>query len=372
MLNSIEHYRQIDIIRNIETEIEKDVGVKLFDISHWNSGNEYKKGLLAKIELVKLNDFFDYNYSYSFNSEVLHKLLNLHLNASECALSSSATSAIASICATISELGMSKICLLNPSYFSTIECLKLNSLSITTLCYEYDGLYHIPFDKIKKLHPDVVWITQPVFSTGTYIPTDELAMLAKMDYFLVCDASMCDIYNYPTINFDFDKSIIFFSPHKVVSINGIKFCYILCNKLFRSKIEDWGDIFSGSLPATSLLAINHYLSSNYKVCLDYHNAFIRKSKAKIKSTIDSNTIIEPCGNSKGSYETFTITKCLYSNSIDCNLLKDLFASTLVSFLPGCVNKFPVENGFCFRLNHTLDINRTSNAFMKIINYFGHH
>lgn len=372
MLNSIEHYRQIDIIRNIESEIEKDFGVRPFDISHWNSGDNYKKGLLAKFELDKLDNFFDYNYSYSYDSDVLHKILHLHPNAIECALSNSATSAIATICAVISELGMNKVCLLNPSYFSTIECLKMNGASVNTLCYEYDGQYHIPFDKIKELHPDVVWITQPVFSTGTYIPTDELELLAKMNNFLVCDASMCDMCNYPTIKFDFDKGVIFFSPHKVISINGIKFCYILCNKLMRSKIEDWGDIFSGSLPATSTLAINHYLSSNYKSCLDYHNAFICESKSKIKSIIGSNTLIKPCGDSKGSYETFSIMNYSYANSIDYNQLKEIFASTLVSFLPGCVNKFPVENGFCFRLNHTLDTNRTTNAFLKILNYLCHY
>ena len=371
MENTIEHYRQIDVIREIELEIEKSLGVKPFDISHWNSGDIYKSGMLSKVALDKLDNFLDYSYSYAYDQEILKKLLKLHPNAAECALSNSATSAIVAICATLHELGMNSVCLLNPSYFSTAECLKINGLSVNFINCEYDGIYHIPFEKIEKFHPDVVWITQPVFSTGTYLPTDELDYIAKKDFFLVCDASMCDMLNYPITKFDYDKCIVFFSPHKVVSINGVKFCYILCNKTNKTKIEDWGDIFTGNLPASSTLAINHFLSENYKKCLDYHNAFICESKRKIKK-LTYNTPIESCGDSKGSYETFTIKIYPYVDAIDREIIQEIFRSTLVSFVPGCVNKFPKENGFCFRVNHTLDTNRISNAMLKIIKYCLHH
>ena len=169
----------------------------------------------------------DYNYSYSFNSELKSKLLMKHNSFnSDVVLFNSATSAISTICTTLKALNFKKICLLCPAYFSVYESFKILNFDVKCINYKYDGKYHIPFDLIEK-DTEIIWITQPVFSTGTYIDDSELQELFAMPQIIICDGSMCDtINNLPNFAIDCKKNILLFSPQKTIGLNGIKFCYI--------------------------------------------------------------------------------------------------------------------------------------------------
>lgn len=43
MEGMLNHYRQIDIIRNADRNFIENTGIIPYDISHWNAGNEYKR-----------------------------------------------------------------------------------------------------------------------------------------------------------------------------------------------------------------------------------------------------------------------------------------------------------------------------------------
>lgn len=172
-----------------------------------------------------------------------------------------------------------------PAYFSVYESFKILNFDVKCINYKYDGKYHIPFDLIEK-DTEIIWITQPVFSTGTYIDDSELQELFAMPQIIICDGSMCDtINNLPNFAINCKKNILLFSPQKTIGLNGIKFCYILCNSIIAQKIEDWGDVVSGGLLSSSVMAIKHYLSKNYTSCLNAHNNYIYKSHSIIDDII---------------------------------------------------------------------------------------
>lgn len=371
MEEMLQHYRQIDIIRNAEKIFIENSGITPYDISHWNAGNEYKKIVMQLLNLPTITDFMDYKYSYSFNSELKSKLLMKHNSFnSDVVLFNSATSAISTICTTLKALNFKKICLLCPAYFSVYESFKILNFDVKCINYKYDGKYHIPFDLIEK-DTEIIWITQPVFSTGTYIDDSELQELFAMPQIIICDGSMCDtINNLPNFAIDCKKNILLFSPQKTIGLNGIKFCYILCNSIIAQKIEDWGDVVSGGLLSSSVMAIKHYLSKNYTSCLNAHNNYIYKSHYIIDDIIlNSDKCISKCGQSlNNTYETLTINHLPFMKNISLDFMYNFISKTHVTLIPGCVNGFDYQNGFCFRLNHTLDIMSNCIALNRIISY----
>lgn len=368
----LQHYRQIDIIRRAEEMVSIKSKIKPFDISHWNSGEQYKKILMQELELPPLEEYINYTYSYSLSPKLKNDILVKHqtVNAT-CVLFNSATSAIATVCSVLKSMKLKKVCLINPSYFSVFEYLTMLNFDVQCINYDYDGQYHIPFDLIEK-DTELVWITQPVFSTGTYLEDEELIKLLRMPYFFVCDGSMCDTINHlPNFTIDCSKAIFLFSPQKVISLNGIKFCYVLCSQPLRQAIEDWGDVISGGILASSMLAINHYLSENYARCVKIHSDYVKASHTAIDRIIsDSNNQIIKCGKSLDStYETLTINHFPYIEKLTLDIMYDLINKTYVSITPGCANGFDQQNGFCFRINHTLDISLNCMALNRIITYF---
>lgn len=371
MEGMLNHYRQIDIIRNADRSFIENTGIIPYDISHWNAGNEYKKIIMQLLNLPTITDYMDYKYSYSFNSELKSKILMKHnLPNSEVVFFNSATSAISTICTTLKAMSFRKICLLCPAYFSVYESFKILNFDVKCINYKYDGKYHIPFEMIEK-EAEIIWITQPVFSTGTYIDDSELQKLFNMPQIIICDGSMCNAINSQS-NFiaDCNKNIFLYSPQKIIGLNCMKFCYVLCNSIIAKKIEDWGDVVAGGLLSSSMMAIKHYLSPNYVSCLNAHNKYIHKSHSIIDSVIlNNNECISKCGQSlNNTYETLTINQFPFTTNVSLDFMYNFICKTHVTLLPGCVNGFDYQNGFCFRINHTLDIMSNYAALNRIISY----
>lgn len=209
------------------------------------------------------------------------------------------------------------------------------------------------------------------FSTGTYIDDSELQKLFNMPQIIICDGSMCNAINSQS-NFiaDCNKNIFLYSPQKIIGLNCMKFCYVLCNSIIAKKIEDWGDVVAGGLLSSSMMAIKHYLSPNYVSCLNAHNKYIHKSHSIIDSVIlNNNECISKCGQSlNNTYETLTINQFPFTTNVSLDFMYNFICKTHVTLLPGCVNGFDYQNGFCFRINHTLDIMSNYAALNRIISY----
>lgn len=371
---SLEHYRQIDIIRTAEQNVYNCTGIKPFNISHWNSGKEYKNHLLQSLVLPKQGNSFDYIYSYNFNEIIKEEIIKKHsIDNSRCSLFSNATSAIATICTALKAQGVKNVCLLCPSYFSVLEFLSILGLSFKLINYQYyNDQFHIPFNLIDSGF-DMIWITDPVFSTGTYLIDSELKKLFELPQYIVVDGSMYSVANNKySFGIDCKKKVFIYSPQKVIGMNDLKFCYVLSDSSINNQLEDWGDVVVGGLPATSIVAIHHFLSSNYSHCLSIHNDYVKSSHMKTDRIIETtNGLIKQCGYSTdNTYESLSVNNIPYTSRITYDSIYNFIYNTLVSITPGCVNGFDRQSGFCFRINHTLDIQANCTALRRIISYLG--
>lgn len=374
----IPHLEEIKEIRQIEQRILKETNIPVVDISHWNSGDMYKEIILSQYNANMPLNISDYHYSYEYNNSqkfrVLYQLMGSTENNLDCVFIHNATSAICCIADYLKKHEYHKICILEPSYFSTYACLSSFGLNVCKepLPFDNDGNIEFPYDYIIKKKYDVVWITSPIFSTGIYFSENQIARINELEkegILLVIDESAASPNFTLTPNLCYNENIIsIFSPHKYLAINSIKFATIICPKSACKYFEDWIDVFIGGLPISTCTAIEHYLSPNYEQCLKIHDEYIESNIQQIQEICS----LFPDNYYHGAYSNY-ITMCNkaipYINSLKDINMYDIMRKTHTSFTPGYINSFSEKWGFCYRINLTLDKPVLKNCLGKLFNYF---
>ena len=168
--------------------------------------------------------------------------------------------------------------------------------------------------------------------------------------------------------FPVENIIAIFSPHKYLAINSVKFAAIICNHSVSAYIEDWIDVFVGSLPISTCMAIEHYLSDNFLNCLNLHDRYIENNLKLVQDLCVSFPNNYYYGNTT-NYITIHNKNLPYIKSLDKLNMFQIMKHTHVSFIPGYINGFSEEWGFCYRVNLTQDAVVIKNSLGRLFNYF---
>lgn len=374
----IPHLEEIKEIRKYEQDILNETNIPVVDISHWNSGDMYKNIILSQYAADTPLNISDYHYSYEYNEvikrKVLYQLIGASTNNLGCVFTCNATSAICCIADYLKKQGFKKICILEPSYFSAYACLSSFDLNVCkeTITPDSAGKIEVPCDSIIQKKYDVVWITSPIFSTGIYFTKEQISSLNKLlqnGVLLVVDESASAPNCALTPSLLPNENIIsIFSPHKYLALNSVKFAAIICANSVCEYFEDWIDVFIGALPLSSCTAIKHYLSPNYNLCLSIHDKFIRSNIQQVQelcSLFPDNYY----DGTDSNYITIRNKKISYINSLKYIDMLSIMKQTHVSFIPGYINGFTQNWGFCYRINLTLDIHILKNYLGRLFSYF---
>lgn len=362
--------QQTEIVYRVLQKYSEKYHKVPIELSTWNSGKDYKAKMMGILKFDKIHDYFDYIYSYTAEPNIIEGILNKNPQFNNCVLFNSATAAILTICQALKAKGIDEICVLKPCYFSVLECLKTLGLKVDILDYDYDGLFHIPFKRINDIKPQALWITQPVFSTGTSLPSEELKALSNCDYEIICDSAMC--ISETALFADTHNITVIYSPHKILSLNGIKFSYVLGSDAICNLLEDWSESLVGGLTTSSIVAAKHYLSDNYNFCCQANKEFIDYNRKKITELLARYTgIIYRCGRSEGVYETLYTQAVPFQEKYSYEYLFSLVETTGVCIIPECNDGFKMLNGLSFRINYTLDTNKLIYGLHRLINYWEH-
>lgn len=375
-MNKVQHLEDIKKIRSIEKTVRKEINNPIYDLSNWNSGEQYKTKIMQYYSVQVEHNFQDYRYSYEIDESIkksIMKKLNFE-SQKKCVVFPSSTSAICCICDYIKKNHLSKICILEPSYFSIGSCLSSFGLSFNREYIELNekGNPTFPYGAIIKCNYDVIWVTSPVFSTGIYYNYEnilQLLELAKKGTLLIIDESISSPHNYIGNIFNkYNNVISIISPSKYIGINSQKFCVVVCNSLIENYLFDWIDVFCGSLPSSSFFAIQHFISDNYEKCITVHDEYVKKNIeiiTDLKNKYPSNYFI----GKDSSYITIQNTKQNYFSTINYEIFYNLMKKTNASIIPGYINEFSPNWGFCYRVNLTLDHNDIKSYLGRVFNYF---
>lgn len=370
------HLEDIEKIREVEKEVSNN-GYKVFDISHWDSGKDYNKLLLSSLEIQPYYEPFKYIYNYEISPQI-HSLVENKLlqeaNTEICSiLIPSSTLSIVNIANFLQKHKLNKICLLQPSYFTVEPCLNASGLHVETRSLELSGnKFIIPLEDILSNNYDVIWITSPVFCTGTYFDETEITKLQLIldnQRFIICDESLSILGYSLRKKLSNSKFLItIHSPHKVISTNSIKFSCILCNNDYKDFFDQWIDLFCGGLPLSSYIAANHFISENYDNCLKMHLDYTDSIKQSIVTLLNKYDGQISFSHNIGQYMSIFYPMVPFKESIRFNFIKRLITCTHVSLLPGYLEGFYQELGFCFRVNLTLDKTLLITSINKVLQY----
>lgn len=371
----------MDEIFSIEEDVAKQYGFSIVNVSHWDSSTTFKKhmGQVLKLPIQSLP--WDYYYTYSIPKKDREQVLkNLgvpshQLQSTMGLLLQSSTISIVNMVNFLVHHNYKKLCVLQPAYFSVATCCSMLSLKYGTEQISFEnGHPKIPVKKILSGGYDSVWITSPIFCTG-YYPNEEnihdIASLKSAGMTLIFDESLALPGRELIRTFPIDeKTFAIYSPHKSISINGLKFSVIICQKCYEDFLEQWVDVFSGALSGSSRDAVFHYTSSNFiNECFPAYLAYIKNTKSLINGILKRFPFASMLPNTEGHYiSIFTDIKIKNKDEL-FNIIYNTIHTSMASFIPSVLNGFDDSQGFSFRVNLTGNPLEIERAVNRILQYF---
>lgn len=375
----IERLSDIERLNGLEDKFQKETGIKPFNVSSWTVSEDFKEKFLQCFCPPPTGNAVDYVYTYSFTEELRNRvLIKLGVRAEDVddamlLVLPNNTIAIVNAANLLKLCGYSKVCIVNPAYFSVSQTLRSMEIPFSTVSMERrDGKYSLPLDRIRSGGCDAVWITMPVFSTGVYLETTEInkiMTLLKDGYFVVVDESFAlygrELVRKIGIHRNF---LTICSPHKSISCNGIKFSGIITSKEYVDVLEQWVDVLCGNLPLSSCIALHHFLSGNYDECCEMFQAEMEAAKRAIQPLLEGRHHTTDW-KSAGSLLTLYFDNVPFAHTKTDTFFIDLMKNTYSSILPGWLNGLGADTNLCFRVNLALDGSSLRHALVRIVRYF---
>ena len=379
----IEHGFLMDEIFLKEKEFADLHHVEVCNVSHWNSSAQFQNEIMRVMELPEPFPIWDYYYTYNINQLDRVKLLERFglpkekVSSRAILLTQSSTLSIMNIAKFIKRAGFKRVCILRPFYFSV--SYSLDSFHVN---YEYedivwvDGNPQIPIDIIQSKQYDAIWLTSPVFCIGarySQLQLDHLAALMRQGILVISDESLA-LPGHELIRHFAGHECFWaiYSPHKAISIQGLKFSAIVYPKRYDDFLEQWIDVISGALSPSNCNAIFHYLSDNFLLCYQAYENYIHTSKKKIEKIANSFSNIDFIRNTHGHYITLFFKDLNQANTDSISFFEKLIANASSSFLPGYFHGFPDALGFCFRINLTLRHADLISSVGRIAQFLSHY
>lgn len=237
---------------------------------------------MDRIQLIPF-DFIPYIYSYELDKSQLN-ITKRNLGGSNCygcIIVNTGTSAIALVTSVLKQIDVKRILIICPVYYSVLYNFLQKGLQVTkTFLLRTDKGYQLPQKQIMDCIDDIdaIWITNPIYNTGTYIEREDIDFLKSKipsQVILVCDD--CFAANGLEMVRNFSKQSNFISIHdplKQILVNGLKFSCILYPLQYEHIIEQWSDIICGSLAYSTVQSMNFFNSDNFaKIRLQLHKHF---------------------------------------------------------------------------------------------------
>ena len=225
-----------------------------------------------------------YVFTTSFGPDITLALLHRLGNGEEASLTvcHSATSALFCTMLHVKNCGCVKVAIVAPYYFSIYRQCEVLGIDYVVIPVLADN--RLPVLEILAVNPDAVIVTSPLYSSGEYLPEEQLRsdlmLLRGKIKWMIFDEALAlpgrELSRLMTI----DPSVFFiYSPHKSIGFNAFKFAEILCDKKHETAIRQVVESFA-PLNVSCVCAVDHYLSSAFSEYVSsYYNWVNRNRKA---------------------------------------------------------------------------------------------
>src|SRR6185312_13117825 len=274
------------------------------NVSHWDPSPEFSERLRKILPFSASIDPIPYRYSYMLDQRTrVGEKLGFD-GASVCTLvTENGSSSILAAANWLSAMGVERVRLAMPAYFTTMYCLQRVGIDVLPLSLRREnGKYCWP-DQAVLNRNEALWITNPVYNTGCYslgAYADALASIIENGALAVVDEALA---RYPTV---FGKRceglrgfLGIYTPHKAVCLNGFKFSALVYHRDFDGFFDDWADILSGGLSSSAARALDHFTSPDFdrhkeafdaQICeaCEWHVSALARYGGAIETDLDAN------------------------------------------------------------------------------------
>jgi len=272
----------------------------------------------------------------------------------------------------LAAIGMKQITVCSPAYFSLFHICRRYGIEISEkfMARSPQG-YDLPeLTELNQCEPGVLWLTNPIYSTGVPIRTEDVKIIACLlegGWHVIADECLAvqgvelgrSLGHHP-------RFVGIYAPHKGICINAVKFSAILFNKRNQRFFDHWADILYGCLSISTKAAIAHFLSSNFET---YGNMFFERinlAKRFIQSAIRNTPGALSDYDSVGCFITCYFPRLKSSLGNDPHFLENVIAASGGSFIPGCRNHFDPALGFNLRINLSRDSTMFRGIFVRLL------
>jgi aspartate/methionine/tyrosine aminotransferase len=363
MLKMIPEYEELWALERVSQKYCSRHGADPFNISHWDPSAATIDLLASCLRIPKAPSLFQYLYSYDL---MVHRQLLERLGSVDpdrrCVVVPSGTNAIMFAAWWLKCLGVDRLAVLCPAYFSIFHASEIVNLAFTKIYMhrnQISGLWELPTDAIRSFIGQsplrtAIWITNPIYSAGVYLSIEGLQCIKEAlaaGVSLVADECLC-INGYELGRaLSGSRFVGLYSPHKAICMNALKFAAITFDHQFEDFFESCIDVISGPLSAAAFCAIHHFCDDNF---LEMQEVFLHhtvKAKEIVATAVrrypDS---IEFDARTAGHFITCYLRDLPGALAHNISFLENLAENTAALVIPGPRNHFSEDLGFTFRIN----------------------
>ena len=230
--SDIQELLDLEDIEESELRYCYEYGYPPFNVSTWNPTEHFSNTyLLNRIQLTPFN-YIPYLYSYELNQLQLHATKeNLGANNNYgCIIANTGTSAISLVTSVLKEIGIKRILIICPVYYSVLyNFLHKGILTAKLYLERMENGYRLPQTHITKMLNDIdaIWITNPIYNTGYYLKEEDIEFLRTKipsRIMIICDDCFAANGHELIRNFkDHSNYISIHDPLKQIMVNYIVF-----------------------------------------------------------------------------------------------------------------------------------------------------
>ena len=367
----IDELDRLEAIEEVSRRYEDAYRSVPINVSHWNTSAEFKKRMLPLLDFRMDVEPIDYLYSYYVPglAAVIRKL-GFDGSRHSYLLTTASTSSIVAVVNWLHSLSIDRLVIYGPCYFTVVHaCRALNVNVELRYLQREDGRYTLPplpvaADRV------ALWITNPIYATGQYLASGDVRRLAEYSRaggIVVLDEALAMPPLAAGRHFDSDSPFAcIYSPHKAISVNAYKFSAIVVQKRDEDFYDQWADVLTGSLPASSVAAVNHYLSATFD---EYANVFIQVTAESLRwlhqqqlpyavPLFDRDSI--------GNYVTLFFPDLPADIGYETEFLWDIAEESGAVFIPAIRSYFDPALGLGMRVNLALDGPLFRGALLRLL------
>ena len=340
------------------------------NISHWNAGATFLSNLVEFIPTSFRQDPFEYTYSCTLrNRTTVADKLGLSSDHRELFVVENGTSAINMTINYLSLIGVRRVFVLCPTYFSCLYGLGRAGMEVSKAYMQREGNgYHLP-SVLPSGASTAIWVTNPIFNTGVRLSIDDVDRLVKiMDagVTVVGDLSLAVTPNALGTDIENHKNFIgIYCPHKSLLINSMKFSAISVPTEIVESFNDWGDVLVGSLSLSCAGAIDHYLSDNFADCMKIVRDLLSSARAYIENISRTLPKVDLDRLTVGHFMTVYCPQLPALLQDDECFIENAVMKSGAIFLSGSRSSTDPALGFSFRVNLARDSPQFRGALMRL-------